>query len=492
MLLPVDMLEWLPDDHFVFALLEMVDALDLSGLEACYRLGTVGRQAHDPKMLVALLAYAYSLGVRSSRLIERKCREDVAFRIICGNQPPDHCAIARFRGRCGSRFVDLFGQVLDLCVSLGMVDVSVVSVDGTKIGGRASLRANHSADTLRRIAEQAVAEAARVDAEEDAEFGDRCGDELPDEWKAGPGRAARIRALVDQRRRAEQALEQTKLVSVKTFKKDVTPVESAQRRLDKARRRLASAARDAESRRVPDVLKTCGAGGRPRKLIEEHARVKDAARRVGLAEAELAAAQVESQAAQARRQPVKTRFANLSDPDSKPMPLRGGGFLQGYNAQIVVTDDHVILAADVTRSPSDNNLFVPMMGLAEAAVADHVPEAAIGVILADAGYCSQAAITADGPDRLIAVGRDPSRNKARRVNPVILRMGERLQAGTEGRRTYKRRSATVETVFGNLKETMGFRRFTRRGLQAARDEWMFVATVFNMRRLAVHQGIALA
>ena len=485
-LMPVDMMDWLPKDHFVFMLLDVLQSADMSGFEAQYRLGGAGRQAYDPNMLVALLVYAYSQGVVSSRQIEQKCHTDVAFRVICGNSPPDHCAVARFRQRCSRQFASLFEHVLGVCASMGMMKVGVVSIDGTKIGARASSQANFTPDTVRRIAEEVVAEAERVDAAEDAEFGDRCGDELPDEWKAGPGRVAKIRALADKRRRAEQALEHATPAPVKTSKQDAKALAVADRKLNIARGALEHKISLAENDR-----QSSDTGRKPRKPVKELARVVRAEQRVVETETRLASVKAEVEAKQNRGTP-KRKVVNLSDPDSSLMPLRGGGWVQGYNPQLAVSDDHLVIAADVTTSSSDMGSFVPMMGLAVAAVDKHTPGTQIGVILADAGYCSETALLADGPDRLIAVGRDPARNKAPRSNPAILAMGERLKPGTPERETYKRRAATVETVIGNVKETMGFKRFTRRGLQAVRDEWMLVTAVFNLRRLAAYQGIALA
>jgi len=490
MLMPPDMLEWLPRNHFVYMLLQVVESLDLSRFEASYRLGGVGRQAYDPKMLVALLVYAYSQGVSSSRRIEQKCHTDVAFRVICGNNPPDHCAVARFRQRCSSQFASLFSQVLGVCASIGMMKVGVVSIDGTKIGGNASLQANHSQEKLQRIAEELVAKAALVDAAEDEEFGDRCGDELPDGWEAGPDRAAKLRGLVDKQRRVEQALGQAEQAAPEEPPpvKDATAMEVAKRQLKTARGALDREFSYARNRRLHAGRVDCR--GAPRKPLNEHVRVAKAVERVIQMQNHVACVEAEVEAKQRNRKPVKLVLVNLTDPESTPMPSHGG-WVQGYNGQIAVSDDHVIIAADVTTSTNDAGSFIPMMGLAVASVDEHKPGDEIGMLLGDAGYCSETALQADGPDRLIAVGRDPAKNKASRVSPVILAMGERLKPGTPGRETYKRRGATVETVFGNVKQTLGFRRFTRRGLQAAKDEWMLIAAVFNLRRIAVNQGIAL-
>jgi len=490
MLLPEDPMEWLPKDHLVFFVMDVVEAMDTSGLGACFRLGGVGRQAYDPGMLATLLVYAYCVGERSSRQIERKCSTDVAFRLICGGRGPDHCTIARFRVKCSAGLAGLLVEVLGLCVQAGMGRVGVVSVDGTKIGAPASLQRNYSREHLEKLAEELVAEAGRVDEVEDAQFGDQRGDELPEVLAPGPDRVARIRklaavkrGLADRAARVGQAIDRIDRQEQVLIDRDV---EAVGRKLATARRTYQRELRDASQvRRSARAVRVVT---RRRLMpVEERAAVRRAAQRVAKIEGEL----VEAKAGRGRRAGKKTWKANLSDPDSVVMPVRGGGFKQGFNSQIVVSDDHLILAADVWDTPTDQALFIPMMNQVAQRVDQLLPGSQIGMILADAGYISHDAVVAQGPDRLIAVGRDPARRKVPHTNPVLVAMGERLKNGTTDHETYKRRAATVETVFGNLKKTMRFTSFSRKGLQTARDEWRFLAAVFNLRRLAVTQGIAL-
>ena len=144
LLLPPSLREWLPDDHLAWFVLEAVGELDLAAFYAAYRDDGWGAAAHDPSMMVALLVYAYSVGVRSARGIERRCREDVAFRVICANQAPDHATIARFRARHEQAIAELFGGVLELCARAGLVKVGVVAVDGTKVAAAATHHATRS------------------------------------------------------------------------------------------------------------------------------------------------------------------------------------------------------------------------------------------------------------------------------------------------------------------------------------------------------------
>ena len=168
LLLPVDMREWLPEDDLVYVVLDAVATLDLGGFRRRYRADGHGRAAFDPEMMVALLLYGYCQGERSSRVIERRCVRDVAYRVITGGLHPDHATIARFRARHETALGGLFSQVLRLLAAEGMVSLGTLSLDGTKLADSASQKANK---TLPQI-EKLLAEAARVDAAEDTQLGD--------------------------------------------------------------------------------------------------------------------------------------------------------------------------------------------------------------------------------------------------------------------------------------------------------------------------------
>ncbi|MDQ5834538.1 MAG: transposase, partial [Actinomycetota bacterium] len=204
LLLPPSLQEWLPEDHLAWFVIDAVAQLDLAAFYAAYRADGHGRAAHDPAMMVALLLYAYAIGERSSRRIERRCVEDVATRVICANRAPDHCTIARFRQRHEAALGALFGDVLVLCAEAGLVSVGVVAIDGTKVHANAS---QHATRDYEQIAREILEEAGRVDAEEDEQFGERRGDELPPELATAHGRRGWLREAkrrLDERR-AEEA-----------------------------------------------------------------------------------------------------------------------------------------------------------------------------------------------------------------------------------------------------------------------------------------------
>src|SRR5215203_5239419 len=203
-LLPPSVDDWLPADHFAWFVIAAVEGLDLDAFYADYRADGHGRPAHDPAMMVALLVCAYARGQRSSRVIERACIEDIAFRMIAANRRPDHTTIARFRQRHETALAGLFGEVLALCAQAGLADTAVLAVDGTKLHANASERATRDYEQLAR---EVLEEAAEIDAAEDERFGDRRGDELPPELASAQGRkkwleAARRRLDAEREREA--------------------------------------------------------------------------------------------------------------------------------------------------------------------------------------------------------------------------------------------------------------------------------------------------
>lgn len=204
LLLPPSLREWLPEGHLAWFVLDAVDQIDLTGFYADYRDDGWGRAAHDPAMMVALLLYAYAVGERSSRRIERRCHEDIAFRVICANRVPDHATIARFRARHEHGLAATFTDVLVLCAKAGVISVGLVAVDGTLIAGAASPGATKTYAAIRQEVEQMLEEAARVDAADTEQFGQARGDELPSELTDRNSRRQRL-ARCKRELEAEQA-----------------------------------------------------------------------------------------------------------------------------------------------------------------------------------------------------------------------------------------------------------------------------------------------
>ncbi|MFI5627771.1 transposase [Nocardioides sp. NPDC051685] len=516
-LLPPNMAEWLPEDHLVWFVLDVVDRLDTARFHAGRRTGGVGRQGYDPDMLLALLIYAYAVGERSSRRIERLCIDHVAFRVLCGQDGPDHSTIARFRAEHHEGFEDLFAQVLRLCSAAGMVKVGVVSIDGTKIAANASKSANRSHDWVReqaqRIAAEVLADADAVDAAEDAAVADRGGsdDDLPPGMATRAGRAAGIaKAMAELDRQdaehaeadaadrgdAAQFLADIEVGSTRrgTMLAGVDPVLAHQARIRRISREL-------------DELD----GVRGKKASTRRAGLKrllrDAKTGLGKAEDLKRAGKVDMRgprqrvrdrrAAQARRNGTLAHQVNTTDPDSRLMTEgSGGGSVQAYNAQVAVTDDHLILGVHVSQHANDMQCWDPALAAATAQ-ATALGER-IELVLADAGYFAEANLTTEGPDRLIAPGKNREVIQSARDNPsqgpppdpstARDQMRHRMR-DPENAERYKRRSATVEPVIAHLKDQTKLRRFARRGIQAATAELNLAAAVINLRRL--HQtGLA--
>jgi transposase len=187
LLMPLSVRDWLPEDHLAFFVLDVVAELDLAAFLKAHRLDGRGGAVYDPAMMLAVLLYAYCTGERSSRRIERRLAEDVAYRVLAVNQRPDHATLARFRRRHQDAIAGLFGQVLGLCVKAGLIDAGVVAIDGTKIAASASFFANRNRGDLEKLAAEILEEAEQTDAAEDERFGDRRGDELPAQWQGGRG-----------------------------------------------------------------------------------------------------------------------------------------------------------------------------------------------------------------------------------------------------------------------------------------------------------------
>src|ERR1700728_4116386 len=187
LLLPPDLRDWLPANDLAWFVLAAVEEMDLCAFYRPYSAGGVGRPAHDPQVMVALLLYAYCRGERSAWVIERECVEDVAYRVITANQRPDHTTIARFRQRHEDAIAGLFGEVLALCADAGLAGVGVLAVDGTKVHANAS---HHASRDYEQLAREILEEAKAIDAAEDELYGDRRGDELPPELATAEGRRA--------------------------------------------------------------------------------------------------------------------------------------------------------------------------------------------------------------------------------------------------------------------------------------------------------------
>ena len=521
-LLPPDMREWLPAEHPVWLVITAVDEhLDTSAFHAGRRTGGAGAAGYDPDMLVMVLAWAYAHRVTSSRRIEELCRTDVAFRVICGGNLPDHVTIARFRADFAGAVAGFFAQVLALCARLGMGRLGVVALDGTKIAANAGVSANRTEQHLAKLAAETVAAHARSDQAEDDLFGPgRRGDEVPPGgWsprRRGERIAAALAELEAEREQAGQA-EQAKAAEFRARQQAgrrtgpaplSAAVALAQERLDRA---VAAQQARIDDWQARDAAARAAAGTgldprtRPRSAPGDHVRVRQAAAHLDRVRQRVqAAAARAAEKEQARKGPGPVR--NITDPDSRLMPVRGGGFIQGYNAQNVTSQDGLIIATALTQDPTDRAWFAPMTAAAAdaaALIAAHRPAARpggpaaaeqhgddrIGLILADAGYLSEHNLTCDGPDRLIATGKRRNLEKAARdggpddrgtaAGQAIAAMAARLKTDA-GITAYRQRGHIAETPHGHIKHDLAFRQLSQRGKPKAAAEWTFTCTICNL------------
>src|SRR3984957_13746577 len=195
MLMPPDLTDWVPEDHVVWSILGAVDQMDLSAFYGAYRANGQGRAAYEPSMMVALLLYSYARGNRSSRGIERACREDVTYKLITAMAIPDHSTVAEFRRRHEKALGELFTAVLSLCCEAGLIEVGVISIDGVKIRANASRGANR---TYEKLVADILKEAEETDRWEDGLFGEDRGDEPPEHLRTAEGRRAAFKAAKER------------------------------------------------------------------------------------------------------------------------------------------------------------------------------------------------------------------------------------------------------------------------------------------------------
>jgi len=497
-LLPPSPREWLAEDHQVYFLLDLVEELDLSEiLIPAQAKDPRGEKGFDPRMMTLLLLYAYCVGTVSSRKIERACYEDLAFRVLTGNQQPDHSRISDFRRRNLDALKGLFVQILRLCQKAGMVSLGHVALDGTKVKANASKHKAMSHERMLQAEKQLVQEinalmrkAEILDAQEDRRYGkDNRGSDLPDELRRRQDRLERIRqarkemeaetAAAAARQRQEEA-DQARAQADAAKEDEVSEAEQAD--LNKRAEAAAAKARAAREK-AEEAAKAAGLEAPDLEPLE----AKEMPRR-GLAR-------------KANGTPTAKTQRNFTDPGSHLMKS-DGHYIQGYNCQVAVDSDHqVIVAVGVSNQAPDVEHLEPMLQRIDAA-AGALPD----VMTADAGYWSEnnAKTCADqGIDAYIATGRlphgqplPPKRGPMPKDADAKSRMARKLRSKA-GSAIYAQRKAIVEPVNGQIKEARGLRRFLLRGLEKVDGEWHLIAATHNLLKLfrnrrSQQQELALA
>jgi transposase len=501
-LLPPDLRDWLPEGHLAWFVLDAVAGMDLREFYGAYREDGVGRRAYDPAMMVALLLYAYSRGTRSARKIERACVEDVAFKMIAMLETPDHATIARFVERHEAALAELFGQVLGLCAQAGLVRPGVVAIDGTRMAGNAS---RESTLDFGAIAREIVADARAIDEAEDEEYGDARGDELPEQLRTREGRAEFFRRVREQQASDRDGdaskPEQQLLVPDPVddpqdgFAFDVERIVARGQGRDGWSR---EGHRQLEQRRwqTPDPVPRSREGRLllAAQRLEDERDAKVAANR---AYEEYRATGRDTQGRRLGRRPkpwiapaVPEGVVSVSDPDTQRMKANLG-YVQGYNAQAVVDEGQIVLAAEITNTPGDFSNLDPMITatlaeLENVGIAER-PE----VALADAQYWNEQHMDEVIAQKHIQVLVRP--DSSGRTAPRPGWTGGRYSwmrtviAAEHGKGLYRKRMQMIEPVFGHTKHNRLITRFHRRGRTAVRTEWRLLMATHNLTKLHRHQ-----
>ncbi len=437
-LLPPSVDEWLPQRHLARFVVEVVDGLDLAALEKAYR-GS-GSASYHPAMLLALLIYGYATRVFSSRALERASYDSIAVRFIAGNEHPDHDTIAAFRKRFLGQIEPLFVEVLKLARAMGMLKLGTVALDGTKVHANASRHSALShghAKKLERQLKREVQQLLRLAEQAD-------GVNVPDGMS--------IPAELERREQRLAAIAEAK-----------TKIEARVHEREQAEYQAKVTAREEKAKRT---------GQKPRGRPPEPPSGSVASK----------------------------EQINLTDEDSRIMPVAGGGFDQCYNAQAVVaTESLLIVANDVVQAANDKQQLAPMLERLKV-----LPKklGRVRRLLADSGYASEANVERCDAARiepLIALGREhhhqtwrqrfaPPPKTPPKGAPALERMAHRLKTPA-GRKLYALRKQTPEPVFGSIKSAMGFRQFLLRGLPNVRGEWNLVTLSWNIKRMFALQPV---
>jgi transposase len=440
-LMPPSVDEWLPEKHLARFVVEVIDGLDLSALVKSYR-GS-GSASYHPSLLLGLVVYGYATGVFSSRKLERATYDSVAFRFLAANEHPDHDTIAAFRRRFLKDIEALFVQILLLARAMGVLQMGTVALDGTKLHANASRHSALSYEHAGRIEAQLKAEVAELLAQ--AEAADRTdlpdGLSIPDELAR---RDERLKKLAEARAKIEA----------------------------RARERFEREQAEHQAKLAAREAKATATGKKPKGRLPQPP--------------------VEG--------PLPTDQINLTDEESRIMPVAGGGFEQCYNAQAVVqTGSLLVIATAVVQASNDKQQLEPMLGKLNALPEDlEQPD----VLLADTGYFSAANVTAcetAGMTPLIAPGRQshhPSLSERFAEAPLppdqptpVEAMLHRLKT-LDGKKLYAQRKHTPEPVFGIIKSVLGFRQFLLRGIDNVRGEWSLVTMAWNLKRIfALNQAL---
>ena len=434
-MMPPSIQEWLPQDHLARFVVDIVSQLNFQKIKDQYKRG--GKEGYDPSMLTAMLFYGYATGIFSSRKIENASYDSVAFRYVCAGQHPDHDTIAEFRKRFLKELEDFFVEILKIAHEVGVLKLGNISIDGTKIKANASKHKALSWEYANKLEKRLKAEVnelmEKAEQTDQADIAD--GMNIPDEIARREDKLEVIaEAKKEISRRAKERYEQEKL----EYDEKIAKRKSKEEKTGKK------------------------SGGKKPKAPEKDPKDKDQ--------------------------------VNLTDAESRIMPVSGGGFKQSYNGQIAVdVETQMIVEKHLTNHSNDKQEIQAVIENLES------NKEKIGMpqnALADAGYFSESNVKLSeehGITPYFSMNRD-NHNKTleerfsesneiplENLEPVDA-MKHRLKTKA-GKELYAKRKSTVEPAFGIIKQVLGFREFLLRGLEAASGEWSLVCMAFNLKKL---------
>jgi len=431
LLMPPSLTDWLPSDHLVYFVRELLDTINLSPISSVYEHEERGYPPYHPKAMTGILLYGYCHGITSSRKLERHCQEDVAFRVLAANNQPDHRTISDFRKLHLSTLEHLFVEVLELCQKAGLVKFGHITLDGTKIKANASKhkamsygRMKQETKRLRKEISQLLQQAEQADDREDRLYGnDKRGDELPEELTRRETRLARIKE-------AKKALEQE---AKEQAEEDENPKPPSDKQMPMAK------------------VKTELNRNTNKKEIADKAQ------------------------------------RNFTDPDSRIMPYQKT-FVQGYNAQIAVDSAHqIIVATELSNNPTDDELLPAMVSRLPKKPKAFSADAGYSVTDNNITYLKKKRIDAYIAIKGVKHDQQIEQSQSPRGRiPSGLTIKERMKRKLltkKGRRLYARRKCIAEPPIGQIKHVQGFRQFSLRGYMKARAEWFLVTATHNLRKL---------
>ena len=498
-LLAPDVRGWLPVEHLAWFVIDAVAQMDLSAFYAAYRADGHGRAAYEPSMMVTLVLYGHATGQRSSRTVERCCRQDVAYRVITGNLLPDHATIARFVVRHEQALADLFGEVLRLCGEAGLVKPEVIAIDGTRMAGNANSDATRD---FGQLAREILAEHRATDEAEDELYGDARGDELPEQLRTPEGRREffarareKLRAAAAEELSESEAEEPVEPECEFDEERIVARTQGREGWLREARRQLERHRWENPDRVLRPRIERLVLGAERLEVdLAAECRGNEAYEQFKKHRRAVGGRRVDGPPKPYTPPDVPAGKVNLTDPDSRRLKAREG-YVQGYNAQAVVDEGQIVLAAEIINSNVDWSQLDPMVTatlaeLERAGIAGR-PE----IAGADAQYWNDEHMDEVIANKHIQVLIPPDSGARKTPRPGWT--GERytamrnVLASPLSKELYRRRKQMIEPVFAHTKHNRHVTRFLRRGPTAVRAEWRLLMTTHNLTKLHRHQLAAI-